>query len=459
MSGTGRTGRRMALALVLGAMTALALTPSPASAQSSNDTCQTAWLAVAAQGENGDAALERFLRRRTDCTKEAGLARERLGRRIDTLFEQTDGHVASARHADARTGLTRFLERFTEVLSEDARGELGAMRAELARMEKAHACATKGGGSAQTDPSCSVTLAVRNVADTCERDWKGVAAASDPRQLVTFKRDHSSCESHVARADRRLDEIAATCNSAALGDMAKGDPSGALSRLDGCLIAFSGIEPHARRLGTMRDTVQQAMLRQPPAPVEPVQPPPVEIAPSRPVPEPSPSWRLAQYDGLDFFGGDLRRLKTGSYRGCARACAGNRSCKLFTYNAQARLCFLKSTYTDAHRVPQASSGYFFRAASASQAPSVRTTWRVHIDGDLPGGDIEGLRTSNWNGCLAACTRTRGCLAVSFAPRVRRSDNCWLKGPGHGSPRRKRRIVAAERGDATMRPSDVTRMDR
>ncbi len=157
--------------------------------------------------------------------------------------------------------------------------------------------------------------------------------------------------------------------------------------------------------------------------------------------------RLALYEGLDFYGGDLASFRTPDAVQCATACTQDRVCKAFTYNANPNLkkgpnCFLKSGTSQPTAYRDAISGVLL--TGEEYPPEFKVT---SIEGseleqgvDYPGGDLQsrpvpGVRTAK--ACSVACQQSGECKAFSFAVKQKQ---CWLKG-SVGQPDRDRNIVS------------------
>jgi uncharacterized protein YfaS (alpha-2-macroglobulin family) len=71
------------------------------------------------------------------------------------------------------------------------------------------------------------------------------------------------------------------------------------------------------------------------------------------------------FESTDFFGGDLRTIKSVGLQACQRACLQDQACKAFTYNTKARWCFLKSSIGERKSFEGAISGMIRIAGGAT----------------------------------------------------------------------------------------------
>ncbi|MCR9281290.1 MAG: caspase family protein [Rhodobacteraceae bacterium] len=171
------------------------------------------------------------------------------------------------------------------------------------------------------------------------------------------------------------------------------------------------------------------------------------------------SWYLATYADLDLFGGDLhsKGLRARSVAECAQSCGNETACRAFTYNEEARRCFLKSSYSFAQVYDGAVAGYYFKAGSAGEAPSVRASWELFSRQDLTGTDLGSTGDMSLNGCMASCANHGRCTGFTFASFLKR-NRCWLKsGYAHQpyiSANSRKGLVSARRIDRVIAPGSV-----
>jgi hypothetical protein len=143
--------------------------------------------------------------------------------------------------------------------------------------------------------------------------------------------------------------------------------------------------------------------------------------------------KLALYQGLDFYGGDLSAFRTPDAVQCATACMEDRMCRAFTYNANPNLkkgpnCFLKSGTDRPVAYDDAISGVLLHGDATATDFEVGFIDVSDVTSglDLPGGDMQsrplnGVRSID--ACRAACVGDTMCKGFSF---VIRQKQCWLK---------------------------------
>ncbi len=76
--------------------------------------------------------------------------------------------------------------------------------------------------------------------------------------------------------------------------------------------------------------------------------------------------QMVVIDGADYFGLDYETLKEVDLAGCKAACIADAECQAFTYNSNARWCFLKSDYGDLRAFEGAISGYVVTDGAVGQ---------------------------------------------------------------------------------------------
>ncbi|MCG6861183.1 MAG: alpha-2-macroglobulin family protein [Chromatiaceae bacterium] len=124
-------------------------------------------------------------------------------------------------------------------------------------------------------------------------------------------------------------------------------------------------------------------------------------------------------EGADYYGLDYETLREVELADCKAACIADSKCKAFTYNTNARWCFLKSDYGDLRTFAGAVSGHI--TADGVTTPELQAV-RVSELGFLEPGTLDEARA------LAGRIRTRGVAArgsldaiVADAQAARRSD--------------------------------------
>ncbi len=147
--------------------------------------------------------------------------------------------------------------------------------------------------------------------------------------------------------------------------------------------------------------------------------------------QPQPASREFKiFQGYDLYGGDYARVPGKvSYSTCLASCQNDSRCKAFTFNTQARACFLKSYVPARKPFANAISGALASQVRASQ-PVVRTTgqcganFRTFDNTDFFGNDLGGFRAS-LHYCRQLCLNNRSCRGFSWI-RKKVSKQCWLK---------------------------------
>ena len=143
-------------------------------------------------------------------------------------------------------------------------------------------------------------------------------------------------------------------------------------------------------------------------------------------PRPQQEQVLALYDGVDFYGGDVAQRSAANLTDCAQLCADDNRCRYFTYVSRSNSCILKDLYEFATAFDGATAGQYAIAQRPGDAPSITLNWEIGVGQDYFGNDFNAFRASSFDDCLRTCGRNSSCNAFSFAPRIARKDNCWLK---------------------------------
>lgn len=99
----------------------------------------------------------------------------------------------------------------------------------------------------------------------------------------------------------------------------------------------------------------------------------VASAPTKPEPvrtpegsEDGPVGMFAIYEGLDFYGNDVDKIRASDFAQCFQACADDKACFAITFNIDPKYkrgpnCFLKEGTGRVERYEQAISGLFLRS--------------------------------------------------------------------------------------------------
>ena len=153
---------------------------------------------------------------------------------------------------------------------------------------------------------------------------------------------------------------------------------------------------------------------------DPVNPP---LAP----PPSVPLWYFAQFNGVDFYGGDIipKGYESYSLNECSQRCDTNPSCRAFTFNQAQNRCFLKSGYDFVQRVGGGTAGLYFKGTSPESIQNLTAEWDVYINGDLPGNDLYEYPAATYQICMAACKSNDSCGGFTWVYRTKK-DHCYLK---------------------------------
>lgn len=149
---------------------------------------------------------------------------------------------------------------------------------------------------------------------------------------------------------------------------------------------------------------------------------------------PATNWYLAEFDALDFYGGDIapRGISAANLFECQQQCADNLECRVYTYNTRYRVCFIKRDYQYAQAHPDAQSGLLFPSASPQSAPRFPIRWRIVQGQAFTGVDRRLIAAADYQDCIQVCEGDVGCEAFTHSSRT---GQCELKGdlPGRLEP--------------------------
>lgn len=84
--------------------------------------------------------------------------------------------------------------------------------------------------------------------------------------------------------------------------------------------------------------------------------------------------RVILSEEADYFGYDYRRVEGTSLKGCQNVCLKDGACQAFTYNTEARWCFLKNGFEELRPFAGAVAGRVVRAAAAAAPPAKPLTF-------------------------------------------------------------------------------------
>ena len=146
----------------------------------------------------------------------------------------------------------------------------------------------------------------------------------------------------------------------------------------------------------------------------------------------SPQWYLAEFSGLDFYGGDLEGTSTRgiTLRQCQQLCADDRRCRIYTYNTRHSACFLKDDYIIAEAHPDAQSGLIYQASSPDALPQFPVKWQTYRERVFSGSPYARLTIRDRYSCIQECDRDGSCRAFMFAPSLN-TRQCQLFGANPG----------------------------
>jgi Caspase domain/PAN domain len=171
------------------------------------------------------------------------------------------------------------------------------------------------------------------------------------------------------------------------------------------------------------------------------------------------SWFLATFNDVDLFGQDLvpRGLPASSASECTSLCGENLSCRAYTYNYAARICFLKSGYEFVQVVGNVQSGFFYEGRQSDPPPAFQAEWEVFVKKDLTGDDLGLDLAASYKDCLNACNSKFGCTGLTYV-HFTKPDRCWLKGGTDLSPFSSKNATkgatSARKINVTIRPDNI-----
>jgi len=169
-------------------------------------------------------------------------------------------------------------------------------------------------------------------------------------------------------------------------------------------------------------------------------------------------WYLAEFGGLDFYGGDIRPSgrEVSSLRQCQQQCADDLNCRLYTYNTRYQMCFIKSDYTLAQSHPDAQSGLIFPADSAEAAPQFPVKWQLHQGRTFAGESYRALSRPDYQSCIAECENETDCSAFTYAPNQNvRQCILFRDGPGRLTTAPSPETISGESVSTVVEPDHVT----
>ncbi len=173
----------------------------------------------------------------------------------------------------------------------------------------------------------------------------------------------------------------------------------------------------------------------------PTAPPPVTPAPPAKTPEllpipsppPAPEPTFAITPNRDIYGQDI--LQAGGTIGisgldqqdCANKCAGDATCVAYSYDRWLRKCYPKKGLAAANLDPSSVSGIKRSLHATLSLSPLAPKLSRRSNSRFPGPAMATSRTSDINGCQAACEAVgeQRCVAFTFLKNVGSGANCRL----------------------------------
>uniref|UniRef100_A0A3Q2D220 Apple domain-containing protein n=1 Tax=Cyprinodon variegatus TaxID=28743 RepID=A0A3Q2D220_CYPVA len=145
------------------------------------------------------------------------------------------------------------------------------------------------------------------------------------------------------------------------------------------------------------------------------------------------SWLRLTYEGVDFFGSDFRSEVVRNADDCQQTCTQNPNCQFFTYITEIclaspqRNCHLKFSW-NIPRTPivekktGVTSGFALKTKQTQEFPTT-CQQQLFPNTDIPGSNIEKLKSVSPEHCQVLCSANPQCTYFSFS-----SDDfsCYLK---------------------------------
>lgn len=170
-------------------------------------------------------------------------------------------------------------------------------------------------------------------------------------------------------------------------------------------------------------------------------------------------WLMAIYDNVDFWGGDKypKGLPMRSREECMAACAGDTQCKLFTYNAAYKSCFIKTRLDLVVLAKNLTSGMVYKPGNGiPEKPAVRSDFRIipnkaWMGPYLPFGQPS---TRNIDRCLRACEAEGDCEYLTFNPSAKNQPACIVRRMLAVGLKDERKATAFQRESVSLTPSEI-----
>lgn len=136
--------------------------------------------------------------------------------------------------------------------------------------------------------------------------------------------------------------------------------------------------------------------------------------------------------GQDRVGGDYAAMQTGTWSGCAQACAAESLCLAATYNEKTGFCYLKRELKEAKSV-EGQNTVTCSATTSNDPPPAQctpgtrkigdTTCTISCNTDRRGGDYATQQTGTFEGCILACASENMCVSATYNEDTK---FCYLK---------------------------------
>src|ERR1700712_4518707 len=139
------------------------------------------------------------------------------------------------------------------------------------------------------------------------------------------------------------------------------------------------------------------------------------------------SWAqgMTREPGTNRRGNDYTNFAVGQISDCEKACARDRRCRAYTFDARSGNCFLKDRVPSASTSPGSTSGVKHDDPRPGPGPG-GPGWRDVTEErgiDYHGGDYTSARVRGLGECQDLCRRDGRCVSYSFDVRA---VVCYLK---------------------------------
>ena len=128
--------------------------------------------------------------------------------------------------------------------------------------------------------------------------------------------------------------------------------------------------------------------------------------------EPAPEMAFRRMPNTDLAGSLVSTISTGNLEACETACAGNNSCRAYSFNMWNSMCFLKGDATMRTLEPSTMSGLksetYPPPISAAEISMIRFRHKL-----FPGDPFRQSSQDRFEDCEAVCRDSESCIAFSF----------------------------------------------